>query len=113
MNPKVSPETMVIQAAQHLTSALQGTISQESEMAEALKKVGKLFTKIAAAKAAGAKAKEQRNRLRTHPKARRATPLPRVLAEQNSREEIPLPKVPKSIAADCCVVQIVESPTMQ
>jgi hypothetical protein len=68
-NPKISPETMVIQVAQHLTSALQGTISQESKTAEALKKVSKLFTKIAAAKAAGAKAKEQRNRLQTHPEA--------------------------------------------
>jgi hypothetical protein len=112
-NPEVSPETMVIQAAQRLTSALQGTISQESETAEALKKVSELFTKIAAAKAAGAKAKEQRNRIDTHPEARCATPLPRVLAEQNPREEIPLPRVPESIAEDCCVVQIVESPTVQ
>jgi hypothetical protein len=68
-NPEVSPETLVIQAAQRLTSALQGTISKESETAEALKKVSKLFTKIAAAKATRAKAKEQRSRLRTHPDA--------------------------------------------
>jgi hypothetical protein len=93
-NPKVSPETMVIQPTQRLTSTLQGTISQDSEMAEALNKVSKLFTKIAAANAAGAKAKKQRNRLRTHPEARRATPLPRVLAEQNPRVEIPHPRVP-------------------
>ncbi len=50
---------MVIQAAQGLTSALQGTIAPEIKMAEALKKVSKLFTKISVAKAAGAKAKEQ------------------------------------------------------
>ena len=68
-NPEVSPETMVIQAAQRLTSALQGTTSQESETAEASKKGSKLFMKIAATKAAGAKAKEQRNRLQTHPEA--------------------------------------------
>ncbi len=113
INPEVSPEAMVIQAAQHLTSALQGTILQESEMAEALKKVSKLFTKIAAAKAAGAKAKEQRNRLQTHPEAQRTTPSPRVLAVQNPRVEIPHPRVPKSTSADCHVVQIVDSPTVK
>jgi hypothetical protein len=68
---------------------------------------------MVAAKAAVAKTKEQRNRLQTHPEAQRATPLPRVLAEKNLRVEIPLPRVPKSIAADCHVVQIVESPTVQ
>jgi hypothetical protein len=84
-NPEVSPETMVIQAAQHLTSALQGTISQESETAEALKKVSELFTKIAAAKAAGAKAKEQRNRLQTHTEAQHATPSPRFAGRAKSK----------------------------
>ncbi len=82
-------------------------------MAEALKKISKLFMKIAAAKAAGAKAKKQRNRLRTHPEARCATPPPRVLAEQNPRVEIPHPRMPKSTVTDCCIVQIVESSTMQ
>jgi hypothetical protein len=111
-NPEVSPETIVIQAGQHLTSALQGTTLQESEMAEASKNISKLFTKIAAAKAARAKAKEQRNRLQTHPEAQCTTHLPRVLAEQNPRvNTIPLPRVPESIA-DCCVVHIVESPTI-
>ncbi len=62
-NPKVSPETMVIQAMQQLTSALQGNIALETKMAEALRGVSKLFTKIVAAKASAAKAKEQRNKI--------------------------------------------------
>ena len=41
-------------------------------MAEALEKVSELFTKIAAAKSAMAKAKEQWNNLQTHPNARQA-----------------------------------------
>jgi hypothetical protein len=60
-NPKVSPETMVIQAAQQLSSALQGNIAPESKTAEALQRVSKLFTKIVLAKASSAKAKEQQN----------------------------------------------------
>jgi hypothetical protein len=57
-NPKVSPETMFIQATQRLTSTLQGNIAPETKTAEALRRVSKLFTKIAAAKASAAKAKE-------------------------------------------------------
>jgi hypothetical protein len=53
-NPKVSPEIMVIQAAQQLTSALQGNIAPETKTAEALHRVSKLFTKIVLAKASAA-----------------------------------------------------------
>jgi hypothetical protein len=68
-NPKVAPETMVIHAAQRLTSALQGNVAPESKAAEALRRVSKLFTKIAVAKASATKAKEQQNQLQTHPEA--------------------------------------------
>ncbi len=84
-NPKVSSKTMVIQAVQQWTSALQGNVVPETEAAEALPRVSKLFTKIALAKASAAKAKEKQNQLQTHPEARRATPFPRV-AEPNLRE---------------------------
>ncbi len=58
-NPQITQETLVMTAAAELTSALKGTISRDAETAEALTKVGELFHKIAAAKAATAKAKEQ------------------------------------------------------
>jgi hypothetical protein len=64
-NPVVSPESLVVAAAQQLTTALKGNIPACNETAEALKKMSDLFTKIAEAKA-----KEQRYRLRTHPEAR-------------------------------------------
>jgi hypothetical protein len=82
----VSPESLVVAAAQQLISALKGNILAGNETVDALKKVSKLFTKIAEAKANIAKAKEQQNRIRTHPDARRAIPLPRV-AKQNPRVE--------------------------
>jgi hypothetical protein len=107
-NPKVSPETMVFQAAQQLTSNLEGNIAPETKAAEALHRVGKLFTKKASAKASAAKAKRQPNQIQTHPEARRATPLPRV-AEQNPRVEISIPKVIKVLEADFHAVQIVAS----
>jgi hypothetical protein len=66
-NPQITPETLVIKAAVELTSALKGTVSQDTEMAEALAKFSYLFHKIAAAKADRAKAKEQRNHHCTHP----------------------------------------------
>jgi hypothetical protein len=59
-----------MKAAAELTSALKGTILVDADTAEALTKVGKLFHKVAAAKAATAKAEEQRNQHRTHPTAR-------------------------------------------
>jgi hypothetical protein len=102
-NPMVSPESLVVAAAQQLTSALKGNILAGNETAEALKKVSELFTKIAEAKANVAKAKEQQNRIRTHPDARCAIPLPRV-AKQNPRVELSIPRVDKAPKADCCVV---------
>ncbi len=68
-NPTVSPESHVVAAAQQLATALKGNIPAGNEMTEALKKVSKLFTKIAAAKNKTAKAKEQRNRVRATPAA--------------------------------------------
>jgi hypothetical protein len=109
-NPVVSPESLVVAAAQQLTTALKRNIPAGNETAEALKKVSDLFTKIAEAKAAVAKAKVQRNRLRTYPKARRAIPLPRV-AEQNPRVEMAIPRVDETPKADCCVVQTVANQT--
>jgi hypothetical protein len=53
-NPKVSPRTMVSQAVQQLASTLRGNIAQETETAEVLLRVSKLFTKIASAKASAA-----------------------------------------------------------
>ncbi len=110
-NPTVSPERLVMAAAQQLTSALKGNIPAGSKTVEALKKVSKLFTKIAKAKANVAKAKEQQNRIRTHPNARHTIPLPR-MAEQNPRVELSIPRVDEAPKADCCIVQIVANPTM-
>jgi len=104
-NPVVSPESLVVAAAQQLTTALKGNIPTGNETVEALKKVSVLFTKIAEAKAAVAKVKEQRNMLRTYPEARRAIPLPRV-AEQNPRVEMAIPRVNETPMADCCIAQI-------
>ncbi len=98
-------------AAQQLTSTLKGNILAGNEKAEALKKVGKLFTKIAEVKANVAKAKEQQNRIHTHPDTRCAIPLPRVV-EQSPRVELSIPRVDKAPKADCRVVQIVANPTM-
>ncbi len=58
-NLTVSPESLVVAAAQQLTSTLKGNIPAGNKTAEALKKVSKLFTKIADAKANIAKVKEQ------------------------------------------------------
>jgi hypothetical protein len=63
-NLMVSPESHVVAAAQQLATALKGNIPAGNKTAEALKKVSKLFTKIAAAKNKTAKAKEQCNRVR-------------------------------------------------
>ncbi len=59
MNPTVSPKSHVVAAAQQLTIALQGNIPTGNKTADALQKVGKLFTKIAMAKNEAAKAKGQ------------------------------------------------------
>ncbi len=101
-NPQVTPKTLVIKAAE-LTSVLKGLVSLNGETAEALEQFSKLFTKIAAAKAAMAKAKEQWNNLQTHPDACQAVPLSRVVNTPPIPAS-PLPRVPVAPAeADCCV----------
>ncbi len=69
-NPQLTPETLVMKAASELTSALKGTVSRDAETADALVRVSNLFHKIAQAKAAMAKVKEQQNHHQTHPTAR-------------------------------------------
>ena len=79
-NPTLSPESRVVAAAQQLTAALKGNIPLGNETAEALEKVSKLFARITTAKKTAAAAREQRNRIRTHPAARNPTHTPRVAA---------------------------------
>jgi hypothetical protein len=105
-NPAVSPESLVVAAAQQLTSTQKGQIPAGNKTVEALKKVSKLFTKRAEAKANIAKAKVQQNRICTHPNARRTIPLPR-MAKQNPKVELSIPRVDKAPKVDCHVVQIV------
>ncbi len=104
-SPQFMPETLVLKATLELTSALKGTMSREAETADALARVSELFCKIAEAKAATAKAKEQWNTHRTHPNACRAVPLPRVLIEPPTQPAVPLPRVQAAPTVDdCCVV---------
>jgi hypothetical protein len=110
-------KSLVLKATSELTSALKGTVLRKAETADAFARVSKLFHKIAEAKAATAKAKEQRNTHRTHPNARRAVPLPRVLIDPHTQPAVPLPRVQAaSPVDDCCVVgggserQIVHTP---
>ena len=58
-NPQVTPETLVIKVASELTNALKGSVSRNDKITEVLEKFSELFTKIAMAKAAMVKAKEQ------------------------------------------------------
>ncbi len=103
-NPQITPETLVMKAAAELTSAPKGTILRDAETAEALTKVSELFHKIAAAKAATAKAKEQQNQHRTHPTACQAVLLPRVVTNPPVPPVVPLPRVPASpTVKDCCI----------
>jgi hypothetical protein len=91
-----------------LTSALKGMVSRNGKTAEVLEKFSKLFTKIAVAKAVMAKAKEQQNNLHTHPNARQAVPLPRMV-NRPLIPASPLPRVPVAFAeADCCIGVLVE-----
>jgi hypothetical protein len=83
-----------------------------------LARVSELFHKIVKAKAATAKAKEQRNTHRTHPNTRKAVPLPRVLTNPPTQPTVPLPRVQAAPPVeDCCVVgggcekQMVHTPT--
>jgi hypothetical protein len=59
MNPQVTPKILVTKAALEFTSALKGMVSCNGKTTDALEKFSELFTKIAAAKAAMEKAKEQ------------------------------------------------------
>ena len=84
--------------------ALKGSIPTVNETAEALTKVGKLFTKIAAHKQAAMTAKLQRNMFCSNPTARKTTHLPRV-------DPRPIPRVatPPRVTIppiDCCVPNI-------
>jgi hypothetical protein len=104
-NPQLTPETLILKAASELTSALKGTVLREAETADALARVSELLHKIAEAKAATAKAKEQRNTHRTHPNARRAVPLPRVFINPHTQPAVPLPRVQAAPpVGDCHVV---------
>jgi hypothetical protein len=76
----------VVSAAQQLATALKGNIPAGKKTAEALTKVSKLFTKIAAAKQAATAAKEHRIRLRANTTTQ-ITHIPRV--------DEPLPRVKK------------------
>jgi hypothetical protein len=112
-NPQIMLETLVIKVAAELTNVLKGTVSQDIKTAEALQKVSSLFTKIAAAKAATTRAREQQ----THPTLRKPVPLPRVV-DRPPTQAVPVPRVPIAPSeADCCIrlvdgsVQIVESTT--
>jgi hypothetical protein len=104
-NPQLTPETLVLKAASELTSALKGMVLREAETADALARVSELFHKKAEVKAATAKAKEQLNTHRTHPNARRAVPLPRVLINLHTQPAVPFPRVQAApLVDDCCVV---------
>jgi hypothetical protein len=110
-NPTISPESHVVTAAQQLATALKGNIPAGNEMAEALKKVSKLFTKIAAAKQAAAAAKVQHNTLRAHPTARMMIHQPQE-AVALPRVHVQIPRVEELPQASCRVVQIVEYPSV-
>jgi hypothetical protein len=58
-NPQIMPETLVMKPAAELTNVLKGTVLRDGKTAEALQKVSSLFTKIAAAKAATTRARDQ------------------------------------------------------
>ncbi len=111
-NPQITLETLVIKAAVEHTNVLKGTVSRDGKTAEALQKVSSQFTKIAAAKAATTRARDQ-----MHPMAHQPVPLPRVVNRPPTQEDL-VPRVPtSSTEADCCVrlvgdtMQIIESTT--
>jgi hypothetical protein len=117
-NSQLTPETLVLKAASEITSALKSTVSRKTEAADALTQVSKLFHKIAEAKAAMAKAKEQWNTHRTHPNAHQAIPLPRAIIDPPTQPVVPLPRVQAAPPVDDCHVvgggserQIVHTPT--
>ncbi len=88
---------------------LKGLVSRDDKMADMLKKFSKLFTKVAMAKAATAKVKEQQNYLKTHPNVQthpnshQAVPLTRVV-DTPPIPASPFPRVPvTSEEAECHV----------
>jgi hypothetical protein len=85
-NPQVTPKTLAIKAASELTGALKGLVSCNGKTAEALERFSELFTKIATAKAAIAKAKEQQNNLQTHPMLTKQTHFQGWLTDHLSRQ---------------------------
>jgi hypothetical protein len=100
-NPTVSPESLVIAAAQQLTAALKGNIPGGNETMERLTKVSNLFTRIAVAKQEVAAVKAQQNKLRAHPAAWQTPLLPRVAAPApRVVTTVPRVEVPE---ADCHV----------
>ncbi len=117
-NAQLTPETLILKATLELTSALKGTVLRKAKTADALARVSELFHKIAEAKAATAKVKEQQNTHRTHPNACRAVPLLRVLIDLHTQPAVPLPWVQAAPPVDDCSVvgggserQIVHTPT--
>jgi hypothetical protein len=104
-SPTISPESHVVAAAQQLVMALQGNILTDNKMVEDLTRVSELFTKLALAKKAVTKAKEQRNRLGANPLAQITTRLTRV-AVPPPRVDVPLPRVTEVTQADRRVSQI-------
>ncbi len=111
-NSQVTSKTFVIKAALDLTSALKRMVSHNGEMAEALQKLMKLFTKIAMAKSELAKAKELQNNLQNHPNARQTVPLPRVVNRPPTPAS-PLPRVPIDIAEADCPVTVMPTQTVE
>jgi hypothetical protein len=100
-NPQIMLETLVIKAAAELTNVLKGTVSRDGKTLAALQKVSSLFTKIAAAKAATTRARDQ-----THPTVHQPVPLPRVGNRPPTQEDL-VPRVPTGpTEADCCVRQV-------
>lgn len=90
-NTKISPKLHVVAAAQQLATALKGKIPARNKSADALTWVSILFVKIASTKNEQAKAEEQRNKLQTHPSARKCTP-PRV-EKAHPSVEVAAPRV--------------------
>ncbi len=105
-NPTVSPESHVMAAAQQITTSFKGNLPMGNETVEALTTASTLFAKIAAAKLVAAVTKEQHNKLRTYPAARKTLespppsetmPLPRM----GTTPTVPKPRVAASTQVDC------------
>ena len=91
--PTMSPESYVVAAAQKLTAALTSNIPTDNETAVGLTKLGELFNKIAAVRAAAAaeqleRTNDRRN-IKMHPTPAATVPVPRV--------DVPAPRVVAAI----------------